>query len=66
MKRKVIAEEEFSYKDLKGLTFAFSSGAGAWGTVLTVLEDGSFEGNYHDTNMGDTGEEYPNGSVIMI
>ena len=39
------AEGEFSYKDLKGLTFAFSSGAGAWGTILTIQEDGSFEGN---------------------
>ena len=59
------AEGEFSYKDLKGLTFAFSSGAGAWGTILTIQEDGSFEGNYHDANMGDIGEGYPNGSVYI-
>lgn len=59
------AEGDFSYKDLKGLTFAFSSGVGAWGTVLTIQEDGSFEGNYHDANMGDTGEGYPNGSVYI-
>lgn len=58
-------EEEFSYKDLKDLTFVFSSGAGAWGTVLTIQDDGSFEGNYHDTDMGDTDEKYPNGSVYV-
>lgn len=58
-------EEEFSYKDLKDLSFVFSSGVGAWATVLNIQEDGSFEGNYHDTNMGDTDEKYPNGSVYI-
>lgn len=57
--------EEFTYQDVQGLNFAFSSGVGAWGTVLTIQEDGSFEGNYHDTNMGETGEGYPNGTVYV-
>lgn len=30
----------------------FSSGAGAWGTVLTLNPDGSFSGEYSDTDMG--------------
>lgn len=46
-------------------TFVFSSGAGAWSTELDVAEDGSFTGSYHDTDMGDTGEDYPNGTVYV-
>ena len=33
-------------------TFVFSSGAGAWSTLLAVRPDGSFYGEYHDTDMG--------------
>lgn len=40
----------------------FSSGAGAWRTKLTLYQDGSFEGSYDDTNMGEQSEEYPNGT----
>lgn len=41
----------------------FASGAGAWGTTLTLNLDGTFEGQYHDSNMGENGDEYPNGTV---
>ena len=34
------------------MEFVFASGAGAWGTVLTLEADGSFTGNYHDSEMG--------------
>lgn len=57
------AAEEFSYEDVSDLQFWFSSGAGAWGTTLFIHEDGSFEGSYHDSDMGDIGEGYPNGTV---
>ncbi len=63
-----LSEDEnsgFTYQDVQELSFSFSSGAGAWGTVLTIQEDGNFEGNYHDTDMGDTGEGYPNGTVYV-
>ena len=43
----------------------FSSGAGAWGTVLELAPDGAFTGSFHDTNMGETGEGYPNGTVYL-
>lgn len=43
--------------------FTFSSGAGAWATQLTLEDDGSFTGQYHDSDMGDIGTEYPNGTV---
>ena len=45
--------------------FIFTSGAGAWQTQLTVREDGSFSGQYIDSDMGDTGEKYPNGTTYI-
>ena len=59
----VLAEETFSYADVSELEFCFSSGVGGWATYLWIDEDGSFEGSYHDTDMGTTGEGYPNGTV---
>lgn len=38
--------------------YYFSSGAGAWGTVLTLHPDGSFEGSYHDSDAGSSGAGY--------
>lgn len=45
--------------------FVFSSGVGAWATNLTLNADGTFEGDYHDSEMGLTGEGYPNGTVYI-
>lgn len=45
--------------------FSFTSGAGAWSTELTLESDGSFTGYYHDSDMGDAGSEYPNGTVYI-
>ncbi|WP_022758277.1 hypothetical protein [Butyrivibrio fibrisolvens] len=45
--------------------FYFSSGAGGWGTDIIISEDGSFEGSYHDSDMGDTGEGYQYGTVYV-
>ena len=39
----------------------FASGAGGWSTDLTIREDGSFEGYYHDWDSGDS--EYPRGEL---
>ena len=50
-------------EQIEGLGFSFSSGAGGWSTELTFGEDGSFTGNYHDSEMGDVGEGYPNGTI---
>lgn len=61
--QNIYAAEGFSYADVKDLTFSFSSGVGAWGTLLYISEDGSFTGNYRDTNMGETGEGYSQGTV---
>lgn len=45
--------------------FTFSSGAGAWATNLSLNADGTFVGDYHDSEMGLTGEGYPNGTVYI-
>ena len=58
-------------KDASGLTFAdlsdrqfeFSSGAGGWWEEFTIEKDGYFTGKFHDSDMGDTGEEYDGGTV---
>lgn len=44
-------------------SFYFSSGAGGWGTALSIYPDGSFAASYHDSDMGDTGDGYPGGKV---
>ena len=48
---------------LPELDMLFCSGAGAWGTTLTIKGNGKFSGNFHDSDMGDGGEGYPNGTV---
>lgn len=58
----VVEPLEVSLDRLSHIEFYFSSGAGAWGTELHISPDGSFSGNHHDSNMGETGEGYPNGS----
>lgn len=58
-------EESFSFADLRGIEFILESGAGAWQTNLTIREDGSFEGLYYDSNMRETGDGYPGGTIYQ-
>ena len=53
----------FSFADVADREFYFSSGAGGWYTVLYIREDGSFDGHFQDSDMGVTGEDYPNGTL---
>ncbi|MBD5394741.1 MAG: DUF1311 domain-containing protein [Lachnospiraceae bacterium] len=57
------AEAEFHFEDLSGRVFDFSSGAGGWWTELSINKDGSFQGTYMDSDMGDNGDTYPNGTL---
>lgn len=57
------AAQGFSYADLQGQEFCFSSGAGAWETMLGIMPDGSFSGAFHDADMGDDGTDHPNGTI---
>ncbi len=45
------------------LEMTFSSGAGAWSTTLNLNIDGSFSGTFRDANLGEVGEDHPNGTV---
>lgn len=38
--------------------YTFASGAGGWATVVTIDETGRFEGSYHDSEMGASGDGY--------
>lgn len=58
-------DTSFSFADISNLTFWFGSGAGAWGTVVVVHDDGTFEGEYSDTDMGDSGTPYPKGTRYL-
>ena len=43
--------------------FVFTSGAGAWQTSLDLQPDGSFSGAYSDSNMGESSDANPHGTV---
>ena len=57
------AEEGLTFEDLSKYSYYFSSGAGGWGEEFVIERDGYFKGSFHDSDMGDTGEGYPNGTV---
>ncbi len=40
------------------MELTFSSGAGAWATVIKIEKDGSFSGAFHDSDMGGGGDGY--------
>lgn len=58
-----VSENEFTFSDLKYVHFWFGSGAGGWRTVLAIEEEGSFSGEYSDSEMGSAGEDYPAGTT---
>lgn len=46
--------------------YHFLSGAGGWETELTINRDGTFYGQYHDSEMGEYDPiKYPNGTVYI-
>lgn len=47
------------------LSMGMSSGAGGWGTTLQINKGGRFSGEFRDSNMGDNGPGYPNGTVYI-
>ena len=50
---------------LEGLEWTFSSGAGGWSTDMRILPDGTFSGEYHDSEMGEATDAYPDGTVYF-
>ena len=47
------------------MELTFSSGAGAWRTLLTLQPDGSFTGQYSDWDAGGDPSQYPNGVYYL-
>ncbi len=58
-------KDTLSFADFKNLEFLFCSGAGGWGTTMTIKEDGSFVGKYSDSEMGSRSDSYPNGTIYQ-
>lgn len=55
--------QESALPDVFPLEFVFASGAGAWGTSLTLNRDGSFDGGYTSSERTETGVGYSDGTV---
>lgn len=61
-----LAETEAAlFETLTGLEWSFSSGVGGWSTDMQIFPDGSFIGNFHDSEMGEIGDAYPDGTVYV-
>lgn len=45
--------------------YYLASGAGGWETSLEINEDGTFTADFHDSDMGDMAEEYPDGTLYL-
>ena len=54
-----------TFEQLSRMEWTFSSGVGGWSTEMKISGDGSFTGNYHDSEMGETGDDYPYGTVYV-
>lgn len=59
------AAEENLLETLSGLAWTFCSGVGGWSTDLQIQPDGSFTGDFHDSEMGDCAEAYPYGTIYF-
>ncbi len=53
---------DFEFQDLAELEFRFSSGAGAWSTIVKIQSDGTFNGHYNDRDAGVADTDYPYGT----
>ena len=53
------------FETLSGLDWTFCSGAGGWSTDMRIRADGTFAGEFHDSEMGDTADDYPYGTVYF-
>ena len=58
-------EPSFSFDHLSQLEWSFSSGAGAWSTDIRFNPDGTFSGEFHDSEMGDAADAYPDGTIYL-
>ena len=57
--------DEPDFKEFADMDWTFSSGAGAWSNDLQIGEGGLFTGNFHDSEMGESDEAYPGGTIYI-
>ena len=57
------SEPEAFFARFEGMNWDFCSGAGGWYTDLQIHPDGTFTGEFHDSEMGECTEAYPDGTV---
>ena len=57
------AETASVFETMAGMKWTFCSGVGGWSTDLWIRADGSFHGEFHDGELGDCTDEYPNGTI---
>lgn len=60
-----ISNTGITFDELSKYYYSFTSGAGGWSDDFSIEKDGYFHGNYHDSEMGDTGDDYPDGSFYQ-
>lgn len=53
---------DLTFADLAQRQFEFCSGAGGWSENFTIEKDGFFTGLYNDSDMGDSGGGYEDGT----
>lgn len=58
----LVESSEFTFTDLSTKQFSFTRGAGGWSEEFTIEKDGYFTGLFHDSDMGDIGEGYEDGT----
>ena len=55
-------DSTITFVDLAQYGYSFYSGVGGWSDDFYIEKDGSFHGSYHDSDMGDSGDGYPDGT----
>ena len=60
-----LSESGITFDELSKYYYSFCSGAGGWSDDFSIEKDGYFHGNYHDSEMGEVGDDYPDGSVYQ-
>ncbi len=55
-------DSTITFADLAQYGYSFYSGVGGWSDDFYIEKDGSFHGDYHDSDMGDSGDDYPDGT----
>ena len=58
-------DDQSIFEELSKCQFWYSSGAGGWGEEFVIEKDGCLRGECHDSDMGDNGEGYENGTTYF-